>query len=144
MQIIDASNINFEAVAATAEKETEAVNEWLASLPDKAALDRELHNRVWALAFGPNFEQIHPCSRQARNAIVNDMKTRMTGADADLKFDYGMAGSIWIDAEFRDIDTNQTRLLRIDLVTKNARPSSWELQDHRFVMVIHCLEAMYS
>lgn len=117
---------------------TESTNKWLASLTEK-----ELEE---ACAKGDkgkcyvSFEDF-PATDTGVASILSNLIPRMCGASAELKFYFGIMGSVWFDTEVPGVDgSGDPRPVRVALVPPgHGKPVGVEHMFH-----VLCLNQMYS
>lgn len=138
MQLINASDVDFEAVRVQAEAIVKDADQWLASINvdqfEKACVQGQA-----ALVYEDEFKASDAAQRAMRASVLQ----KMVGPEASLKFLAGLLGSIWFDVEVNDPDTAKPRPLRVALTPPGTRPKSWACKDAQFVFAIHCLASMY-
>lgn len=117
---------------------TDTTNDWLASLTAK-----ELEE---ACAKGDkgkcfiSFEDF-PATDAGTASILSNLIPRMCGVSAELKFAYGMMGSMWFDAEVPGVDgSKDARPVRVVLVP----PGDWKPYGVLHMFHVICLLQMYS
>lgn len=117
---------------------TEKTNKWLASLTAK-----ELEEACTKGDKGKcyvSFEDF-PATHAGVASILSNLIPRMCGASAELKFDYGMMGSMWFDAEVPGVDGSEVpRPVRVALVP----PGDWKPVGVEHMFHVLCLKQMYS
>ena len=139
--IFNLSDNTLEAMQAQAKKLTEEANSWLASVDSeelKKACDRG------ECVF--HFDNFPEASEASKRVIVANLISRMNGQSAELSFDFGMAGSIWFDAEVPDSDKSPTsvRPVRVAFVPPGNPEYDSVSPKPRHVFGVLCLKQMYS
>ena len=117
---------------------TDTTNKWLASLTAK-----ELEEACAKGEKGKcyiSFEDF-PATDAGVASILSNLIPRMCGASAELKFDYGMMGSMWFDTEVPGVDGSEVpRPIRVALVP----PGDWKPDGVEHMFHVICLQQMYS
>ena len=113
---------------------TEATNNWLASLTI-TELEEACAKGECVLTF-----EGFPATAAGVTSILSNLIPRMCGEDTELKFDYGIAGSIWFDAEVPGVDgSNDERPVRVALIPPNFHPAGVQHMFH-----VYCLLQIYA
>ena len=143
--IFNVSNGELESMQANAKEFTDEANAWLASL-DTDELLAACERKECVISFNDFPEE----AKEAKEAIYNNLINRMAGKDAELSFNYGMAGSIWFDCEVNIWSTsgkhlvNNTRPVRVALVPPGNEEFDSVSPKPRHVFSVLCLKQMYS
>ena len=136
--IFNVSNGELESMQANAKELTNEANAWLASL-DTDELLAAYERKACVISFN-DFPE---ASKEAKEAVVIDLINRMSGKDAELYFEYGMAGSIWFDCEVPDA-VNNTRPVRVALVPPGNKEFDSVSPKPRHVFSVLCIKQIYS
>ena len=138
--IFNVSNGELEALQAKAKELSNEANTWLASVDTDGLRAACLRKEV--VIFFDNF----PASDESKRVIESNLTSRMAGKDAELKFDYGMAGSIWFDVEVPESldEESHDRPVRVALVPPGNEAYDSVSPKPRHVFGILCLKQMYS
>ena len=138
--IVNADQIDFEAVAERAKVWTDEANAFFASTADVPALERAREAQTCAFFFEPGFT----ASEASRRAMLRQVMEKMVGPTPECELRFGFVGSIWFDVEVDDADKESKRALRVMLVPPGVRRPHWRADDVQFVVSIDCLERMYA
>ena len=138
--IFNVSNGELESMQAKAKELTDEANTWLASLGTDG-LQAAYERKECVISFN-DFPE---ASKEAKEAIVINLINRMAGKEAELYFEYGMAGSIWFDCEVPDApDSPDVRPVRVALVPPGNKEFDSVSPKPRHVFSVLCLKQMYS
>ena len=139
--IFNLSDNALEAMQAQAKQLTEEANSWLASV-DAEELKKACVRGECVF----NFDNFPGATEASKRVIVANLIGMMAGPEPNIAFDFGMAGSIWFDAEVPDSDKSPTlvRPVRVALVPP-VNPEYDSLSPKpRHVFGVLCLKQMYS
>jgi len=139
--LINMADHDFDAIRATAAVLTEAANDWLASIDASAFKTACSRNECKMFFDGLS------ASDASKREIFAHLLNNMTGKNASLKLDFGVAGSIWFDADVPNSDKSPpaSRRVRVGLVPPGCDrfPGNDSIAPRpNFIFGILCLEDM--